>query len=176
MIFISIALKYVSFVSFSGCAFATESEWQWQAGKQYAFEYSGRLLTGIPQLASHYSGLGMTSTVLIDALTPTKLQLSVTNAKFASVNDRLEAKVNSPNGLDGANWREVILPAMIEVLFFQKLCPIFVGPTPIDSQITEISLKPINFFGKIKTNFVTPKVRNSITHLTLVSTPIDYGH
>ena len=110
------------FISFSGCAFATESEWQWQTGKQYAFEYSGRLLTGIPQLASHYSGLGMTSTVLIDALSPTKLQLSVTNAKFASVNDRLEAKVNSPNGLDGANWREVILPAMIEVLYFPKLC------------------------------------------------------
>ena len=138
-------------MSFSGCAFASESEWQWQTGKQYAFEYSGRLLTGIPQLASHYSGLGMTSTVLIDALSPTKLQLSVTNAKFASVNDRLEAKVNSPNGLDGANWREVILPAMIEVIFSPK-----VGPTPTDSQITEISLKPIYFFGKIKTNFVTP--------------------
>ena len=58
--------------------------------------------------------------VLIDALSPTKLQLSVTNAKFATVNDRLEAKVNSPNGLDGANWREVILPAMIEVLYFPK--------------------------------------------------------
>ena len=89
----------------------------------------------------------MTSTVLIDALSPTKLQLSVTNAKFASVNDRLEAKVNSPNGLDGANWREVILPAMIEVLYFQKLCPIFVGPTPIDSQITEIFLEAHSFFG-----------------------------
>ena len=67
---------------FPGCALATESEWQWQAGKQYAFEYSGRLLTGIPQLASHYSGLGITATVLIDALSPTQLQLSVTNARF----------------------------------------------------------------------------------------------
>ena len=122
------------FISFSGCAFATESEWQWQTGKQYAFEYSGRLLTGIPQLASHYSGLGMTSTVLIDALSPTKLQLSVTNAKFASVNDRLEAKVNSPNGLDGANWREVILPAMIEVLFFSKIMPNFCRPHHTYSQ------------------------------------------
>ena len=106
-------------------------------------------MTGIPQLASHYSGLGMTSTVLIDALTPTKLQLSVTNAKFASVNDRLEAKVNSPNGLDGANWREVILPAMIEVLYFQKCMPNFCRPHAY-SQSTEISLKPIYFLGKIK--------------------------
>ena len=33
-----------------------------------------------------------------------------------SVNDRLGAKINSPvGGLDGANWREVILPAMTEV-------------------------------------------------------------
>ena len=145
---ISISLKYIyCFISFSGCAFATESEWQWQTGKQYAFEYSGRLLTGIPQLASHYSGLGMTSTVLIDALSPTKLQLSVTNAKFASVNDRLEAKVNSPNGLDGANWREVILPAMIEVLLFSKIMPFSCRPHAY-SQITEISLKPIHVLGK----------------------------
>ena len=145
---ISISLKYIyCFISFSGCAFATESEWQWQTGKQYAFEYSGRLLTGIPQLASHYSGLGMTSTVLIDALSPTKLQLSVTNAKFASVNDRLEAKVNSPNGLDGANWREVILPAMIEVLLFSKIMPFSCRPHAY-SQITEISLKPTHVLGK----------------------------
>merc|ERR1712168_165030 len=91
-------MKVLALLLFIGCAVASHhhSEWQWQAGKQYSFEYSGRLLTGIPQLASHYSGLGITATVLIDALSPTQLQLSVTNARFVSVNDRLEAKINIP--------------------------------------------------------------------------------
>ena len=105
----------MTFSGFSGCAVATESEWQWHEGKQYAFEYSGRLLTGIPQLASHYSGLGISATVLIDALSPTKLQISLTSPRFVRVNDVLEPRVNSNDGRDGANWREVILPAMSEV-------------------------------------------------------------
>ena len=72
-------------------------------------------MTGIPQLASHYSGLGINATVLIDVLAANKLQLSLEQPKFAKVNERLEARMNSQDGLDGDNWREVFLPQMSEV-------------------------------------------------------------
>lgn len=66
-------------------------------------------------MASHYSGIGINATILIDALSPNKLQLSVENPRFAKVNQRLEARMNSQDGLDGQNWREVFLPEMSEV-------------------------------------------------------------
>jgi hypothetical protein len=37
---------------------AARSQWQWEAGKEYVFGYSGRILTGMPELdANHFSGL-----------------------------------------------------------------------------------------------------------------------
>ena len=100
----------------SGCAVASSQyELRWQIGKQYAFEYSGRLVTGLPQLAPHYSGVGLKATVLVDVLAQNKLQISLENPSYARVNQRLEARLHSMDGLDGANWRELILPQMTPV-------------------------------------------------------------
>ena len=100
----------------SGCAVASSQyELRWQIGKQYAFEYSGRLVTGLPQLAPHYSGVGLKATVLVDVLAQNKLQISLENPSYARVNHRLEARLHSMDGLDGANWRELILPQMTPV-------------------------------------------------------------
>lgn len=73
------------------------------------------MLTSIPKLASHYSGIGINATVLVDVLSQNKLQLSVEQPRFARINERLEARLNSIDGPDGANWREVFLPEMSEV-------------------------------------------------------------
>jgi len=108
-------MKVFALLFFVGCALATQSEWRWESGKQHVFEYQGRLLTGIPQLASHFSGLGINATVLVDVLSSNKLQLSLERPRFVRVNERLEARMNSQDGLDGANWREVYLPQMQEV-------------------------------------------------------------
>ena len=40
----------------------------------------------------------------------------------------------------------VFLTLNLQVLYFLKLCPIFVGPRYVNSQNTAISLKPIHFF------------------------------
>lgn len=115
-------MKVFALLFLVGCAFATQSEWRWESGKQHVFEYSGRLLTGLPQLASHYSGLGINATVLIDVLSQNKLQLSLENPRFARVNERLEARMHTEDGRDGANWRKVFLPQMSEVApEFQRL-------------------------------------------------------
>ena len=69
----------------------------------------------MPELASHYSGLGINATVLIDVLSQNKLQLSLEKPKFAKINQRLDARMNSMDGRDGQNWRELYLPEMTEV-------------------------------------------------------------
>nr|ADD73552.1 vitellogenin 2 [Paracyclopina nana] len=108
-------MKVFALLFLVGCAFATQSEWRWESGKQHVYEYSGRLLTAIPKLASHYSGIGINATVLVDVLSQNRLQLSVEQPRFARINERLEARLNSNDGPDGANWREVFLPEMAEV-------------------------------------------------------------
>ena len=69
----------------------------------------------MPELASHYSGIGINATVLIDVLAPNRLQLSLEQPKFAKINERLDARMNSMDGRDGQNWRELYLPEMTEV-------------------------------------------------------------
>ena len=57
--------KYLSqfeikfYVNISGLAAASgRSEWKWESGKEYVYDYAGRLLTGVPELDSnHFSGL-----------------------------------------------------------------------------------------------------------------------
>ena len=66
---------------------------------------------------------------MIDVLSNQKLQLSLDNARFTNVNQRLEPRLTSNDGLDGQNWREVYLPQMTEV----------------DSQIMELLRQPIVF-------------------------------
>jgi hypothetical protein len=44
---------------------SSDSEWHWEAGKEYVYRYSGRLLTGIPELADVFSGVGINCTVLL---------------------------------------------------------------------------------------------------------------
>jgi len=109
-------MKVFALLFLVGCAFAShQSEWRWQSGRQHVFKYSGRLLTGMPQLAAHYSGIAINATVLVDVLEQNKLQLSLEHPRFAKISERLEARMNSQDGRDGQNWRELYLPEMTEV-------------------------------------------------------------
>ena len=38
---------------------------KFEAGKEYVFDYTGRLMTGIPDLANQYSGLGINAAVSV---------------------------------------------------------------------------------------------------------------
>jgi len=106
-------MKLFALLVLTGFALATpNSEWLWKTGNTYRFDYSGRLLTGLPQLASHYSGIAISATVAVDAVSPTKIQLSLETPRYANVDGILE---NRLSGIDGANWREVKLPALKEV-------------------------------------------------------------
>lgn len=90
----------------------------WTANKAYEFEYHGRLLTGLPSLASHYSGVGMRATVKVYAKDANILVLQVQAAKYVDINQVLHPKergADSSYRVDGWNWRNLYLPPFKDV-------------------------------------------------------------
>ena len=55
----------------------------------------------------------------------------------------------------------------LEVLSILELCPLFVGPTQLCQKVSNFLEARLRFFNKIKL-ILTPKARNSTTHLTLI--------
>jgi len=122
---------------------STGVELKLDSGMEYVFEYSGRLLTGIPALANQYSGLGINATVQVSVRDPTHLHLVVTQPKFVKVNDVLvpsEEETVVPT-YDGTNWRRIRLPALEAVPeeFRQILAkPVVVELTPTTGEIAKV--------------------------------------
>ena len=88
-----------------------DSEWYWETGKEYVYRYSGRLLTGIPELADVYSGVGINCTVYLQRKEGNTFYMSIKDPKYVRVNERLES--DSSHGRN--NWRELRLPELTEV-------------------------------------------------------------
>jgi len=109
-------MRFLALLLVVGLAAATTtstSELKLDSGKEYVFEYSGRLLTGIPSLASQYSGLGINSTVVVSVREPTRLHVVITEPKFVRVNEVLTPEETAvPSTYDGTNWRRVRLPTL----------------------------------------------------------------
>jgi len=113
-------MKFFALLMVVGLAAASglsgERGMRFESGKEFTFEYSGRLMTGIPALSNQYSGLGINATVSLIARTPTTLGMIVSQPKFVKINDVLEpVEDNVPSTYDGTNWRRVKLPEMMEV-------------------------------------------------------------
>ena len=90
----------------------------WIPNNVYEFEYQGRLLTGLPALASQYSGVAMRAVVKVFAKTADILVLQVQAPKYIDVNQVLSPKqegANIPYKTGGWNWRNLNLPAFKEV-------------------------------------------------------------
>jgi len=124
-------MKYLALLLVAGLAAATGSGMKFGAGQEYVFEYSGRLMTGIPALANQYSGLGINATVSLISKTPTTFGLIVSSPKFVKINDVLSPVEDSvPSTYEGTNWRRVKLPEMVEVpAEFKK---ILASPVTVD--------------------------------------------
>jgi len=79
------------------------------AGREYEFNYQGRLLSGIPELdESHFAGLEIHSTVIIQAKQDNIYKLALKNVKFSKFNERL-------SGPEPENWRMVRTPETEQV-------------------------------------------------------------
>ena len=60
----------------------------WSPGIEYTYEYQGRLLTGIPELASHhFSGVGIKCKLSLTVTRSGRIVLQIRGAEYARVND-----------------------------------------------------------------------------------------
>jgi len=84
-----------------------------ESGKDYIYRYSGRLLTGVPELSNMYSGLAINCTVRLQRHREeyNTYYMSVETPTFVRINDELQRVSSSSSD----NWRELRLPEMSEV-------------------------------------------------------------
>jgi len=92
-------------------ASATQNPFKWSPGHEYTWQYKGRLLSGLPDLASHYSGLGLKCTVHLQVESATDFAVRISEAKYARVSDVLHGS----GGDLMRNWRSLSLPQYSEV-------------------------------------------------------------
>jgi len=63
---------------------------QFAQGKTYVYEYSARLLTGIPELADQYSGFEMNADLVLQARSANDVSMKLTNIKLGRTNDQAD--------------------------------------------------------------------------------------
>ena len=75
-------------------------------------------MTGLPSLASHYSGVGMQATVKIYVKKAEHFILEVKSPKYVDINGELNTKESNADTMYGTastNWRDLKLPPLKEV-------------------------------------------------------------
>lgn len=91
---------------------------RWHEGQEYVFRYSGRLLTGLPELATQYAGVGIKAKVHVVVLNcqsggPLRFSIKLTEVQYVRVNDKLHpndgpSTQGSGSGVE-ENWRNLPL-------------------------------------------------------------------
>lgn len=101
-------------------------EWRWTPGKTYVYDYQSRMLTGLPELATHYSGLGIRAKVYLDVKSNTDFVIRVEEPKYVRVSEELRPRQDQPGqgkqnkeqsiwGYETDNWRFLELPEFTPV-------------------------------------------------------------
>ena len=82
-------------------------------------------MTGLPVLASHYSGIGMKATIKVYAKRADVLVLEIQTPKYVDINQVLrpkEGSADTSNTIDGWNWRNLNLPPLKKVGSCNHVC------------------------------------------------------
>jgi hypothetical protein len=88
-------------------------ELKWEPEHEYVYSYSGRLLTGLPELAeTHFSGIGIKCSVHLKVQSSSRIILEVRDPVYTKVNSDLYESTGSQ---EGVNWRHLRLPSYIPV-------------------------------------------------------------
>merc|ERR1712179_593792 len=72
-------------------------------GQEYVYTYSGKILTGIPQVDSTFAGMSITGQVIVQATTAHIFKLAIRDVGFSTFNERLDS-------VEPRNWRTVATP------------------------------------------------------------------
>jgi len=85
---------------------AVASEPLFHSGKEYEFDYHGKIVNGIPQLNSQYAGLTIQAKVILQAKGSQTYKLAVKNVRSTKFNE----KFTGPESQGWENWRQLRTP------------------------------------------------------------------
>jgi len=79
-----------------------------QEGQEFVYEYSGRMLTGIPQLDSTFAGMSLKSKMYVQVTAENYYKIQLKDVKYGTFNEKL-------TGPKPENWRSVELESSTEL-------------------------------------------------------------
>merc|ERR1711872_986277 len=142
---------------------SSASEPIFRSGKEYEFDYKGKLLSGIPELDTHFAGLMIEGKIILQSLTTETYKLALKDVKYSKFNEKLTGSA------EYQNWRHLITPEGQQ----------------IPSEFERVLKSPIEFsmsngeITKIKVSEVEPtwaiNLKKSLISLIKIQTPTG-GH
>jgi len=81
----------------------TTSSSPFKPGYEYAYSYSGKILTGIPEIDTTFAGMSITGQVIVQSTGIDSFKLAMQEVGMSTFNDKM-------SGSDPVNWRNVITP------------------------------------------------------------------
>merc|ERR1712168_607994 len=140
---LELRMKSLLILALAGLACSYQPHHQYfSTGQEYVYNYSGRILTGIPQIDSTFAGMSMEGQVIVQATSQNSIKMMMRNVKFGTFNDHLSGSSQQPT-----NWRNVQLESS----------------TPLTSQYQQYMESPVEFtmeqgqFSTVKVNSEEPQ-------------------
>ena len=136
-------VSLLSHYSLLGLACSQQSHHQsFSPGQEYVYSYTGRILTGIPQIDSTFAGMSMEGEVYVQATSQNTVKMMMKNVKFGTFNEHLSGSSQQPT-----NWRNVKVESS----------------TPLTSQYKQYMESPVEFSVE-QGQFSTMKVSSEEPH------------
>merc|ERR1712001_693367 len=138
---------------------AAASEPIFRSGKEYVYDCQGKLLSGIPELDTHFAGLKIEGKIILQTLDTETFKLALKDVKYSKFNEKLTGSA------EYQNWRHLITPEGQQ----------------IPSEFERVLKSPIEFsmsngeITKIKVSEVEPtwaiNLKKSLISLIKIQTP-----
>merc|ERR1712168_200037 len=140
---LELRMKSLLILALAGLACSYQPHHQYfSTGQEYVYDYSGRILTGIPQIDSTFAGMSVEGEVIVQATSQNSFKMMMRNVKFGTFNDHLSGSSQQPT-----NWRNVQVESS----------------TPLTSQYQQYMESPVEFtveqgqFSTVKVNSEEPQ-------------------
>merc|ERR1711973_93653 len=140
---LGLRMKSFLILALTGLACSQQSHHQYfSPGQEYVYSYTGRILTGIPQIDSTFAGMSMEGQVYVQATSQNSVKMMMKNVKFGTFNEHLSGSTQQPT-----NWRNVKVESS----------------TPLTSQYKQYMESPVEFSVE-QGQFSTMKVSSEEPH------------
>merc|ERR1711973_990167 len=140
---LGLRMKSFLILALTGLACSQQSHHQYfSPGQEYVYSYTGRILTGIPQIDSTFAGMSMEGEVYVQATSQNTVKMMMKNVKFGTFNEHLSGSTQQPT-----NWRNVKVESS----------------TPLTSQYKQYMESPVEFSVE-QGQFSTMKVSSEEPH------------